>query len=100
MRLSEKSVHAVKDAVRAAFPGQSKVFLFGSRVYDNKRGGDIDLLVVSDLHRSAMEAAKIRAVVKIQMALGDQKIDMVVTADPYLDSRPVVREALRNGVEL
>jgi isopentenyl diphosphate isomerase/L-lactate dehydrogenase-like FMN-dependent dehydrogenase len=47
-----------------------------------------------------MEAAKIKAVVKIQMALGDQKIEMVVTADPYLDSRPVVREALRNGVEL
>ena len=100
MRFSEKSVHAVKDAVHAAFPGQSKVFLFGSRVYDNKRGGDIDLLVVSDLHRSAMEAAKIRAVVKIQMALGDQKIDMVVTADPHLDLRPVVREALRNGIEL
>jgi hypothetical protein len=25
---------------------------------------------------------------------------MVVTANPHLDSRPVVREALRNGVEL
>jgi predicted nucleotidyltransferase len=100
MRFSEKGVNAVKEAVNAAFPGQSKVYLFGSRVYDDKRGGDIDLLVVSDLHRSAMEAAKIRAVVKIQMALGDQKIDMVVTANPHLDSRPVVREALRNGVEL
>ena len=100
MRFSEKSINAVKEAVHDTFPGQSKVFLFGSRVYDDKRGGDIDLLVVSDLHQGAMEAAKIRAIVKIQMALGDQKIDMVVTADPYRDSRPVVREALQNGVEL
>jgi len=100
MRLSEQSVQAVKAAVQTAFPGHSKLLLFGSRVADDKRGGDIDLLVVSDVPRSAREAAKINAIVKIQMALGEQKIDMVVTADPALDTRPVVREAVRYGIEL
>jgi predicted nucleotidyltransferase len=100
MRLSEKSANEVRDAVRAAFPGQPRVILFGSRVSDDRRGGDIDLLVISDLPQVTMEAARIKAIVKMQMALGDQKIDVVVTADPVRDSRPVVREALRNGIEL
>ncbi|MBW6487271.1 MAG: nucleotidyltransferase domain-containing protein [Syntrophobacterales bacterium] len=100
MRLSEKSVNAVKDAVRSAFPGQARVILFGSRFFDDRRGGDIDLLVISDLPQGTREAAKIKAIVKMQMALGDQKIDVVVTADPARDSRPVVKEALLNGVEL
>lgn len=100
MRFSEKSVTTVRNAVHAAFPGQPKVFLFGSRVDDHKRGGDIDLLVVSDLQRNAMEAAKIMAVAKIQLILGEQKIDMIVTNDPARDSRPVVRAAFQQGIEL
>jgi uncharacterized protein len=100
MRFSEKNVTTVKTAVHTAFPGLSKVFLFGSRVDDHKRGGDIDLLVVSDLRQNAMEAAKIMAVTKIQMAIGEQKIDMIVTNDPARDVRPVVREAFQHGIEL
>ena len=100
MRFSAESVTTVKNAVHTAFPGKPKVFLFGSRVDDHKRGGDIDLLVVSDLQRSAMEAAKIRALANIQLTLGEQKIDMVVTNDPVRDARPVVREAFLHGIEL
>ena len=76
------------------------MFLFGSRVDDHKRGGDIDLLVVSDLRQNDREAAKLMAVTKSQMALGEQKIDMIVTNDPARDVRPVVREALQHGIEL
>jgi hypothetical protein len=100
MRISEKSVTTVRNAVHSVFPAHSKVFLFGSRVYDHKRGGDIDLLVVSDMQRNDMEAAKIMAVAKIQLILGEQKIDMIVTNDPAQDSRPVVREAIQHGIEL
>lgn len=100
MRFSEKSQTTVRDVVHAVFPGQSKVYLFGSRVYDHKRGGDIDLLVVSGLQRNARETARITAITKIQMVLGEQKIDMVVTDDPTRDSRPVVREAFQQGIEL
>jgi len=100
MRFSDKNATTVKNAVRAAFPGQPKVFLFGSRVDDNKRGGDIDLMVVSDMQRNAMEAAKIMAVAKIQTILGEQKIDLIVTNDPAEDPRAVVREAYEHGIEL
>ena len=100
MRVSGKNVATFKNAIRGAFPGQPKVFLFGSRVDDNKRGGDIDLMVVSGLRRNELEIAKIKAITKIQMTLGEQKIDLIVTNDPARDSRKVVQEALKHGVEL
>ena len=100
MRLSATTIAAVKNVVHGVFPGEARVFLFGSRVDDLKRGGDIDLLVVSALSRAAMETAKITALTKIQLALGEQKIDMVVTNDLAGDARPVVREAIEHGIEL
>jgi predicted nucleotidyltransferase len=100
MRVTDKAVATFKNAIHATFPGESKVFLFGSRVDDHKRGGDIDLMVVSHLQRNVLETAKIAAITKIQMTLGEQKIDLIVTNDPERDPRPVVREALKHGIEL
>jgi len=100
MRITDKAVVAFKNAIHATFPGESKVFLFGSRLDDHKRGGDIDLMVVSDQQRAVLETSKIAAITKIHMTLGEQKIDLIVTNDPERDPRPVVREAMRHGVEL
>ncbi|MGC8991268.1 MAG: nucleotidyltransferase domain-containing protein [Verrucomicrobiia bacterium] len=47
MRLSKQVANVIGDAVRAADP-QAQVWLHGSRVDDTARGGDIDILVVSD----------------------------------------------------
>ena len=59
-----------------------KVYLFGSRLNDEKRGGDIDLLV--------------RSTARLKLHLGDQKIDVI---GDHEDS-PVVQEALKNGIQL
>ena len=45
MRLTEHEVSAIKQAAREAFGDDAVVRLFGSRVHDDLRGGDIDLLV-------------------------------------------------------
>ena len=45
MRITEKERRVLRDEARKAFGADSKVFLFGSRVDDARRGGDIDLLV-------------------------------------------------------
>lgn len=48
MRLTEDEVRAIKAAAHEAFGEDAVVRLFGSRVHDHLRGGDIDLLVEVD----------------------------------------------------
>ena len=48
MRLEEWEVREIKKAAQLVFGKNVKVILFGSRVDDNKKGGDIDLYVITD----------------------------------------------------
>ena len=72
-----------------------KVYLFGSRLNDEKRGGDIDLLVRSTGEKKGV-LARIRMTARLKLHLGDQKIDVI---GDHEDS-PVVQEALKNGIQL
>lgn len=93
MRLDPKQVQAIKETIAQADP-QAEVFLFGSRTDDARRGGDIDLLVMSshiDLDR--------RRQLKLRLLdlLGAQKIDLIVARD---ETRPFVRIARKQGILL
>lgn len=96
MRLSEHERHIIREAAAEVFGPEVLVMLFGSRVDDAKRGGDIDLFVeVPDI--SDILAKRTRFAAQLQMRLGEQKIDIVVASDP---SRLVEQEARRTGVIL
>jgi hypothetical protein len=41
MRISEQEIELIKNLAVKSFGENTKVFLFGSRTADNKRGGDI-----------------------------------------------------------
>lgn len=45
MRLSPDQIQSIRYAATATFGQGTAVWLFGSRVDDTKKGGDIDLLV-------------------------------------------------------
>lgn len=51
------------------------MYLFGSRVDDDKRGGDIDLLVVSS-HLTKRDLRQLR--IDFCRRFGDQKLDVVL----------------------
>jgi predicted nucleotidyltransferase len=93
MRLSDRERNAIVSAVHR-YDAKAQVFLFGSRVDDAKKGGDIDLLVWS-ASIGPDERRRIRRT--ICDAIGEQKIDILVAAD---FANPLVRVAQRSGVLL
>ena len=99
MRLSAQQTKAILDATAELAGAGARVLLFGSRLDDSVRGGDIDLLVQcpEPVDRPVVLAANIEA--RLQIALGEQRIDVLVI-DPVTALQPVHRVALRTGQEL
>ncbi|GFK95261.1 hypothetical protein NNJEOMEG_03119 [Fundidesulfovibrio magnetotacticus] len=93
MRLTTEEREAIKAAVRAQDP-EAQVWLFGSRADDSKRGGDIDLLVFSQI-MGWSEKGDVWW--ELQERLGEQKIDIVVAKDR---SDPFVRMVMEKAVRL
>ncbi len=100
VRLSMKVIEQIRETIRSVFSENAKVILFGSRVQPAARGGDLDLLVIADAARDVLARARIQSIALLQIALGEQHIDLVVTPNPNEDKRLVVQEAVRTGVLL
>ena len=60
MRLDSKEIETVRTLVEAIVGKGSKVRVFGSRLNDSKRGGDLDLLVESDDPVDAIRRADLK----------------------------------------
>lgn len=77
MRLTTAEVDALRDTVRAYDP-QARVYLFGSHADDAARGGDIDLLIVSEVlgFKDKLQIKK-----RLFEQLGEQRIDIVIRRD-------------------
>lgn len=74
MRLSPKEKSAILRAIYEK-DGEARIFLYGSRSRGNLKGGDIDLLVLSE-HLSFSD--KIDILVAIKDVIGEQKIDLSI----------------------
>ena len=79
MRLTPDQQSAIRTTVAETFGDEASIWLFGSRVDDNKRGGDIDLLIETNQSDvTAIVRAELAFLTKLQMKLGEQKIDILV----------------------
>ena len=99
MRLTPEQIEAIKQTASAAFGGGTAVWLFGSRVDDAKKGGDIDLLVRPLPADTAQPfAKKIKMLTLLERQLGERKIDLVV--EQAHDTRAIVEVAHNTGIRL
>ena len=96
MRLQEFEINTIKSTAKDIFGSDSKVTLFGSRVYDDVKGGDIDLYI-EPTNKENLYEKKIAFLVQLKSAIGDQKIDVIISKDP---SRLIEQEAKAKGLEL
>lgn len=79
MRLTPDQQAAIRTAATEAFGGAVGVWLFGSRVDDDKRGGDIDLLIETQQPDvDVIVRAELAFLTKVKTKLGEQKIDLLI----------------------
>lgn len=99
VRLSSQTQTIIRDTAREIFGPQATTMVFGSRVDDTARGGDIDLIVQLEQPVQQRERKALQLVARLQMRLGMQPIDVLVV-DPQTEILPVHEEAIRTGVRL
>ena len=104
MRLTHRQIEQIKITTEKTVndmlgTGFSGVTLFGSRVDNTKRGGDIDLMVTTNKPVENPSRLMARITTQLQIALGDQKIDVLLQA-PNLMRQPIHDVANREGIPL
>lgn len=93
MRLAPEEQSAISDTIHQA-DADALIYLFGSRVDDEAKGGDIDLLVLS---KTISLMTKLDILAQLHQKLGERKIDIAVYADT---ARPFTRMAIKEGIRL
>jgi len=99
MRLTPAQEQLIKSTVDRVLGTESRVWLFGSRVNDDLRGGDIDLLVETEAAFPNRAKILCRLYGALIFALGDRKLD-VLLKDARTHDAPIFSIAKRTGVLL
>lgn len=95
MRLNQQYISVIKQSFEDVFQS-GEVYLFGSRIDDSKKGGDIDLYLILN-NKINLFRKKLKFLAKIKKVLGEQKIDIIFNIN---DNRLVEKEAKKWGIIL
>ena len=95
MRLTASEITAIREETGRLDP-KAEVYLYGSRVDDSARGGDVDLLVVSDT-LGFRDVLRLRT--RILDRIGWQQLDLLVRRRDQADE-PLAAMAQETGIRL
>lgn len=99
MRLSARQAAVIKEEVRNVFGPEATVRLFGSRVDDEAKGGDIDLFIEADIPPQEKLDLELTFRARLVQRLGDQRIDVVMHR-PGTPDKTIDQEARLTGIPL
>ena len=99
MRLDDKTREIIKNEVASQLGAEAVVRLFGSRVDDAQRGGDIDLLIEPHQALASRVQAECRLSARLFIKLGGRKVDVLIN-DPLKPQQAIYEQALRQGIIL
>ena len=100
MRLTEEQQNIIRETTREVFGAEARVWLFGSRVDDSRRGGDIDLYVeVPEADPASVFPRENLLYARLQRRLGEQRLDIVARSTKTPPQR-IHEQARATGVPL
>ena len=94
MRLTKSTQKTIGETI-VRFDSKAKVLLFGSRTDDSAKGGDIDLLVISET-LTKRDIRKIK--IHLQDQFGMQRFDMILASPNFAD--PFTKMAFDQEISL
>lgn len=99
MRLTERQAARILQLAQEVAGMPVDVRVFGSRLDDRARGGDLDLLIelAEPVTEAALIAARLSA--KVSRLIDGRKVDVLLSA-PNLMRLPIHEAALREGRKL
>lgn len=93
MRLTNNEVTGIVEGIEKQSPlVTGELRLYGSRMDDNKKGGDIDLLliVIGNELKQNLVANKHHILAQIKKNIGDRKIDLLICDSLAIEEDPFV----------
>lgn len=101
MRLTDQQRSIICSTAADTFGAGAGVWLFGSRVDDTARGGDIDLYIEPAAgNAEELIHAKLRFLAALHKKMGEQKIDVVIRRVGGEENLPIYQIAQQTGVKL
>ncbi len=100
MRITENEISVIKILAQKTFGKGTLVFLFGSRIDDDKKGGDIDLFITNKEKSKLTISSKIEFLAELKLLIGEQKIDVVLDNTFTRQKKQFYRTVIQQAVEL
>ena len=92
MRLSKREIAFIKKTVNSFIEGE--IYIFGSQIDDNKKGGDLDIFIIPKFRKNYLEeTALIKTLIEEKLLL---KTDIIVSKNK---NRDIEKEALK-GIKI
>ena len=96
MRISSESISIIKKVTKTLYPDES-ILLFGSRVDDRKKGGDIDLFIKATKQYSLQN--KLNFLAELEKKGIKRKVDLVIE-NPNSEEKLIYQTAKKHGIKL
>ena len=99
MRINPQERVSIRQATEEVAGSGARALLFGSRVHDDQKGGDVDLMVevLQAVQEPALMAARLAS--RVSRSMHGRKVDVLLKA-PNLLEQPIHRIASQEGVRL
>jgi len=95
MRLEKDEINLIKTEIKKFINGD--IYIFGSRINDKKKGGDVDIYIVPfeeiDLKRKILLSNEIKAALEYKLMMN---VDVLISKDK---NRKIEKEALK-GIKI